>query len=159
MGSSAACPAREPERGRRKRYFIASAFLLIFAALGVLGIILFLLIVVGSPSNPSDNATTTIPPGIVADRSSAYGHGDQFAAIVAKYGRPDIDDSTEYNAPRPPMVTRWIEYKRSHVKIMFYPDCRVGDPPPYSAWRVIGYINTQLDASISAEEATQLLQR
>jgi hypothetical protein len=118
----------------------------------------FFLIVVSLP-NPPDSAKSELAPGILEDRSSAYGHGDQFAAIVAKYGQPDIDDSTAYDNPRPPIVTRWIEYKPSHVKIMFFPDCKFGDPPPYGEWRVVGYINTQLESAISAEEATQLLHR
>jgi len=33
--------------------------------------------------------------------------GDDAAYFIWKYGPPDLDESTEHERPRPPVVTRW----------------------------------------------------
>lgn len=43
------------------------------------------------------------PAGVLADDLSFF---------VSKYGKPDIDDSTQFDNPRPPIVTRWLVYKK-----------------------------------------------
>ena len=39
--------------------------------------------------------------------------------IAAKYGKPDRIQSTEYDKPRPPSVTRMLEYKKENVRFTF----------------------------------------
>jgi hypothetical protein len=97
------------------------------------------------------NDITAYPSG-VSDQT------DDFGPIVAAYGPPDTDDSTAYDNPQPPLVTRWVEYKREGLKILMCPTGKLGGPPPYSGWKVVGYISTNEDKAISAMQATSLLQ-
>jgi len=54
----------------------------------------------------------SLQEGIVDDRGSSSYQRDEYAPIVAKYGRPERDDdATQYHASRPPIVTRLIEYR------------------------------------------------
>ena len=112
----------------------------------------------GTGDQRSERLSFTLPDGIMEDRSRAAEHSDDFGPIVAAYGKPDRDDSTAYDTPRPPLVTRFIEFHPENVKIIFYPDGRTGDPPPYSRWRVIGYIDINSNTKISAHEATRRMQ-
>ena len=94
--------------------------------------------------------------GIVDDPSSSSHQRDEYAPIVAKYGRPERDDdSTQYDASRPRIMTRLIEYRVENVRISFAPTGKFGDPPPYARWKVIGYIdintNTKLSSAAVAE--------
>jgi hypothetical protein len=44
---------------------------------------------------------------------------DHYGAILAAYGKPERDDSTEYDDPRPLLVTRILEYRPENVKIVY----------------------------------------
>ena len=50
---------------------------------------------------------------------------DDASEIIKRLGKPDKDDSTEYDQPRPPVVTRWLDYTRQNVRVMLVP---AGDP-------------------------------
>ena len=63
---------------------------------------------------------------------------DDASEIIKRLGKPDKDDSTEYDQPRPPVVTRWLDYTRQNVRVMLVPANRVGDPPPYT-WKLMGF--------------------
>lgn len=78
--------------------------------------------------------------------------------IVAKYGKPDSVQSTEHDKPRPPLVTRMLEYKKERVRFALLADAPVGSPPPYKSWRLIGTQDPIDNAVISAEEAERRLQ-
>jgi hypothetical protein len=56
-------------------------------------------------------------------------------------------------------VTRIVEYRPENVKIAFIPVSKVGDPPPYLAWKVIGYIDINSNTKMSNEEALTRLAR
>lgn len=59
--------------------------------------------------------------------------------VIAKYGTPDIIDSTAYDKPRPPIVVKEFIYKKEDVMIVFVAaDAPMGAPPPYSVWRLFG---------------------
>ncbi len=75
--------------------------------------------------------------------------------IIAKYGKPDHTKSTEYDNPRPPFVTRLLEYKKEHVRFSFLPTAQIGSPPPYESWYLLGTQDTRDNSVISAEEAAQ----
>jgi hypothetical protein len=100
-----------------------------------------------------------LPDGIMEDRSRASDHSDDYGPIVGAYGTPDGDDSTANDNPRPPIPTRIIEYRPENVRIIFYPDVTFGDPPPYSRWKVVGYIDISTNTKISSTEASSRLQR
>lgn len=78
--------------------------------------------------------------------------------ISAKYGKPDRIKSTEYDKPRPPFVTRMLEYKKENVRFSFLPTAPVGSPPPYASWYLLGTQDPRDNSVISAEEAARRMQ-
>ncbi len=64
---------------------------------------------------------------------------DDFDEIIKACGRPDHDDSSLYDNPRPPIVSRIIDYDGSGVRFAFALDSLIGQEPtpPYS-WMCIG---------------------
>jgi hypothetical protein len=96
--------------------------------------------------------------GIVDDRSSPSHQRDEYAPMVAKYGRPERDDdSTQYHASRPLIVTRLIEYRVENVRISFVPTGKFGDLPPYAKWKVIGYIDIKTNTKLSSVAVAERL--
>lgn len=79
--------------------------------------------------------------------------------IVAKYGKPDRVESTEYDKPRPPFVTRMLIYKKEHVRFTFLPTAKIGTPPPYESWYLLGMQDPRDNSVISSEEAGQRMRR
>lgn len=77
--------------------------------------------------------------------------------LVAKYGKPDRTESSEYENPRPPLVTRILTYKKSNVKIVLLAGGKVGAPPPYKQWHLMGFIDSKTNERISGEEANRRL--
>jgi len=75
--------------------------------------------------------------------------------VIAKYGKPDHVDSTEYDRPRPPIVTRMLEYRKERVRFVFFPDAPMGSPPPYRSWKLIGMQDTRDNSVLSANEVTR----
>ncbi len=73
--------------------------------------------------------------------------------IIAKFGKPDRIQSTEYDKPRPPMVTLMLEYRKEGVRFAFLADAPVGSPPPYKSWRLLGTQNPRDNKVLTAEEA------
>ncbi len=76
-------------------------------------------------------------------------------AITAKYGKPDRIQSTEYDKPRPPLVTRMLEYKKERVRFTFLPTAPIGSPPPYKAWYLLGTQDPIDNSVIPADEAAK----
>jgi len=63
---------------------------------------------------------------------------DDAQIILSQCGKPSKDSSTAYDKPRPPMVTRIIEYRQQKLRYLFIPrNGKVGDPPPYQ-WKLVG---------------------
>jgi hypothetical protein len=60
--------------------------------------------------------------------------------MLGRCGKTEKDDSTAHDRPRPPLVTRWLDYKKAHVRFEFLANGRVGDPPPYT-WKYLGAID------------------
>lgn len=77
--------------------------------------------------------------------------------ILNRFGKPDIDDSTEYDQPRPPMVTRWLVYQRSDVCVLYLANAKIGTPPPYNGWLLTGFTDAESKTAISAAEAIRRL--
>ena len=74
------------------------------------------------------------------------------AQIIAKYGKPDRTKSTEYDKPRPPLVTRMLEYKKENVRFTLLANAPIGSPPPYTSWKLMGFQDPRDNSVISAEE-------
>jgi hypothetical protein len=79
---------------------------------------------------------------------------DDASEIIKRLGKPDRDDSTEYDQPRPPVVTRWLDYTRQNVRVMLVPANRVGDPPPYT-WKLMGFMDLARQQKISPDEVAR----
>jgi hypothetical protein len=69
---------------------------------------------------------------------SSLSHADQFDEVIKLYGKPDRITSSEKEKPRPPIVTKFIEYKKEGVRFVFVPDAPVSTPPPYKGWKRLG---------------------
>ena len=98
-----------------------------------------------------------LPEGITDNRSSATNQIDEYGPIIAKFGKPERDDSTENDMPRPPIVTRLVEYLPENIKIIFVPTGKFGDSPPFSGWKVMGYIDVGTDNKMSSTEVSERL--
>lgn len=114
----------------------------------------------GKPMRSDDTAMQSeeLPIGLQPGARPASDGKDEFQIFVDRYGPPDRDDSTQYDSPRPPLVTRIIEYQPEGIKIAFYPISTVGQASPYAGWKVLGYIDTRSNSKIDAEEAAIGLQ-
>lgn len=88
--------------------------------------------------------------------SSPY---DDLSLLISKYGKPDVDDSTQYDKPRPPIVTRWLIYKKEKVRVWYVPAASMDNPPPYRKWKFLGFADEKTKKPISAAEADRRLQR
>lgn len=44
---------------------------------------------------------------------------DDLDLFLKRYGTPDKDDSTLHDHPRPPIVTRFLTYKKERVKVIY----------------------------------------
>jgi hypothetical protein len=83
---------------------------------------------------------------------------DDLSQFVCRFGKPDVDDSTEYDRPRPSIVTRMLTYKKEGVRAAYIPDANMGDQPPYEKWKLIGFQDPKTDAVLSAQEVVRRLQ-
>ena len=79
------------------------------------------------------------------------------SALIAKYGKPDRVKSTEYDKPRPPFVTRMLEYKKEGVRIALLANAPMSSPPPYTSWKLLGFQDISSNNVISQEEAERRL--
>ena len=88
-----------------------------------------------------------------------FGNND-LGRLIKTYGKPDNDDSTAYDKPRPPLVTRWITYYKADVKAISVPDAKNSyQPPPYKNWKIIGFTDSNSKIKLSAEETKQRLDK
>jgi hypothetical protein len=79
---------------------------------------------------------------------------DDASEIIRRLGNPDRDDSTANDQPRPPIVTRWLDYTRQNVRVMLVPTNRVGDPPPYT-WKLLGFMDLAKKQKLSPSEVAR----
>jgi hypothetical protein len=100
--------------------------------------------------------TCSLESPSATSRTSLNGPRDDYDVVVRRFGLPDEDDSTDRDVPRPPIPTRWITYRSEHVKFLFVPDAKLGDPPPYR-WKLLGSTDPRTQQPISASLAVQRL--
>jgi len=79
-------------------------------------------------------------------------------SVIAKYGTPDVIDSTAYDNPRPPIVTKLFTYKKEDVMLIFMAD-PPGAPPPYNVWKLIGAEDAQGKRVLSVEEVKERMSK
>jgi hypothetical protein len=86
--------------------------------------------------------------------------GNDAELLLSRCGVADKDWSTQYDDPRPPIVTRFITYNKAHLKFAYIPGggSKVYDPPPYT-WKMIGIIDTRTNKAITAEHLKSTLKK
>lgn len=72
--------------------------------------------------------------------------------FINKYGKPDLVYSSEVEKPRPPLVTKKMEYKKAGVRVVMLADGPMNSPPPYKAWRLMGFQDMKTNKPITATE-------
>lgn len=77
------------------------------------------------------------------------------AEIITKYGKPDRIQSAEFEKPRPPFVTKMLEYKKQNVRYVFLANAQIGSPPPYKSWYLMGTQDPRDNSVIASNEADQ----
>jgi len=132
-----------PHCGKRTGMSKSSGCLLIFALIILVLIILAKIADVGNEPSTSHQTPITQP-------------SDDAALLLSRCGKPDADDSTAYDNPRPPIPTRWLEYRKAHVKALFIPSGATDAPPPYQ-WKSIGATDPRTRKPLSPEEAFKRL--
>jgi hypothetical protein len=80
-------------------------------------------------------------------------------SLIAQYGAPDSIDSTEYDKPRPPLVTKWLIYKKERVKFMLIADAPMGSPPPYNVWKLLGVMDSRSNVMLEPQEFKKRMAR
>jgi hypothetical protein len=101
-----------------------------------------------TPSPTTEGSSSTAPAG----PSSATPEG-----VVARYGAPDVVTSSEYENPRPPIVTKFLTYTHEHVRFVFVANVPMGTPPPYSEWKLIFLQDPRDKSAITADQTKQRL--
>src|SRR5262249_46741156 len=79
--------------------------------LGVIGVFALLGFLAGLlPNNHTSSSTQT---------TAATQPSDDAERLISICGSPDVDDSTAYDNPRPPIPTRLMTYKKAHLKFVY----------------------------------------
>jgi hypothetical protein len=141
---------------RKKQIGLFGGCLLVFCVLIVLGAIVggIMSAVYHTPPlptsapSPSTNSnkqplSVSALPGSSATPSPSPSSMEDVQVFIATYGTPDKEDTTAYDNPRPPMVSRILEYEPEHVRVLCIPDAKVDDSPPYKGWLLVGFIDTR----------------
>jgi len=131
--------------------------------LEIVGVSLLLLLIVGalvhysSHSSSGDNVSTNndsigrpLPPSVTNDAE----------LLIQRCGKPDKDDSTENDNPRPPIPSRLIDYKKARLRFAYLPggDTHVGDPPPYK-WKFFGVVDLKTNKAVTAGQLESVLSK
>jgi hypothetical protein len=97
----------------------------------------------------SDTTETTTEP--TAARTAASPGLDAVDLFEQKYGTPDVDDTTAGDTPVPPIVTRWVVYKKEHVRMTFVFDRGAG------GWQPLAPQDDRTKQPISVDEMERRL--
>lgn len=112
--------------------------------IGTLAIVITFAAIIGSKNSSSP------PSGASPVQTPVAEVNDDASLLISRCGKPDIDDSTVYDNPRPPMMSRMLTYKKARLRFAYIQrDGHVGDPPPYT-WKMIGIVDTRNETAISA---------
>jgi hypothetical protein len=82
---------------------------------------------------------------------------DDLSHFKCRFGRPDVENSTEYERPRPTLITRWIVYNKERVRITYMPNPEPGELPPYRNWNFFSFQDSETNSPLSAAEVVNRL--
>lgn len=76
-------------------------------------------------------------------------------AFIAKFGKPDVDDNTNDDNPRPLMPTRWLVYRKQNTRVFFIPsdDHKVGERA--TGWQLLHAQEDDASKAILSSEETE----
>jgi len=129
---------KKPTSGKMIILSVVCVFAFIFWILTVL---------ISNPSLSNGQSTAAVTPS------------DDVQRLISICGSPDVDDSTAYDTPRPPIPSRFLTYKKAHLKFAYVPGgdgSRVGDPPPYR-WKFIGLIDTRTQKAVRSDKMVSIV--
>jgi hypothetical protein len=118
--------------------------------------ILAVILVLGAIVRVADVSNEVQQKTLNTESTHALTDADQ---LVKNCGTPFKDDSTAYDNPRPPIVTRFIEYKVKgvHLRFIYVPgNGHVGDPPPYD-WKLQGIMDVKKNKLYNHEQTSKLM--
>ena len=84
---------------------------------------------------------------------------DDLSLFTSKFGQPDQIKSSEYENPRPPIVTKQLIYKKENVRVVYVPDAPVGSPPPYQGWKLLGFQDQKTNQVLKVEEVARRMEK
>lgn len=96
-----------------------------------------------SSNNSGSNSTSSQTTAKARDDSRNF---------ISIFGEPDLIESSEYENPRPPIVTKLLIYKKQNVQAAFIADVPVNTPPPYDAWKLLGFQDERTNQPITNDE-------
>jgi hypothetical protein len=124
----------------KKPTSFAVGCLAVFLGLGVLGSIGGAIAGGGSSSNHTPTAAETLNAK------------DDLDLFVKRYGMPDVDDSTLHDDPRPPIVTRWLVYKKENVKALYVHE---ND----GSWKWVGFMDAKSKGIVKPEQVAERMKK
>lgn len=136
-----------PHCGKRIGMSALGGCLLVFLLVLVSPILLLIIVKIvdsGGDSTPNTQTAVTQQPK------------DDAELLLSRCGKPDVDDSTAYDKPRPPIVTRWMEYRKARVKALFIADSALGAAPPYR-WKFVGASDPRTQNPLEPKDAVKRL--
>jgi hypothetical protein len=72
------------------------------------------------------------------------GYADDLDNVLATYGRPDSSDSTQFDNPRPMIITKWLIYNKQGVRFTFLLDS--------GKWKLFGLQDSVSLKPLTADE-------
>jgi len=72
--------------------------------------------------------------------------------LTARYGPPDLDESTENDTPRPALVTRLLTYTPERVRAVYVRNHSAAGPP---RWGLLGFAEPGTNAVLSPDEVAE----
>ena len=82
-----------------------------------------------------------------------FGKGDDAAAWLSRCIPPERDTSSANETPRPPIVTRFLDYPSRGVRVILTPVAALDSPPPYSRWQLMGVTDLNTNQPITPSQA------
>ena len=79
--------------------------------------------------------------------------------LLDRCGSPDVDWATDRDEPRPLIPSRFITYRKPHLRFGYVPngDSNIADPP--YKWKLIGVVDTMTNKAVNADNLKAILAR
>ena len=82
---------------------------------------------------------------------------DRLSTLLSRCKPPTMDTSSEYEVPRPIMVTRVLTWSDQSVRAFYVPTGRLGDEPPYADWQLFAWSDPGRKIRLTPAEAADKL--